>query len=246
MTKLDILAFGPHPDDVEIACGGTLARAVRSDRTVGIVHLTRGEMGTRGTPEERRREARKAAEILGVSVMEILDCGDGSLRTGPEEEDRLIELLRRHRPDVVLGPPPRDRHPDHGRAHDLVEAACFYAGVAKRSPGLGEPHRPGVTFQYLLHDSYEPDFVVDVSDTWDLRQKAVSAYGSQVFQVDREADDDGEEPPTKIASRDFWYAQEGRARHFGALVGATFGEAFLSRLPLAVGDVLDLLPGGIR
>lgn len=246
MTKLDLLAFGPHPDDVEIACGGTLARAVRSGRQVGIVHLTRGEMGTRGSPEERQREAEDAAEILGAEVMEILDCGDGGLRTGPDEEDRLIELLRRHRPDVVLGPPPRDRHPDHGRAHDLVEAACFYAGVAKRSPHLGEPHRPAVTFQYLLHDSYEPDFVVDVSDVWDLRQKAVAAYASQVFQEGEADESRGDEPLTKIASRDFWYAQEGRARHFGGLVGATFGEAFLSRLPLAVGDVLSLLPGGIR
>lgn len=245
MTKLDLLAFGPHPDDAELACGGTLARTARSGRRVGLVHLTRGEMGTRGTPEQRRREAEHAAEILGASAMEILDCGDGGLRTGPDEEDRLIEILRRYRPDVVLGPPPRDRHPDHGRAHDLVEAACFYAGVAKRSPQLGEPHRPGAIFQYLLHDSYEPDFVVDVTDVWDVRRKAVSAYGSQVYQGDDEGRD-SDEPPTKIASRDFWHAQEGRARHFGALVGATFGEAFLSRLPLAVGDVLDLIPGGIR
>ncbi len=246
MTRLDILAFGPHPDDVELACGGTLARAVGNGRKVGIVHLTRGEMGTRGTPEERRREARRAAEILGVSAMEILDCGDGALRTGPEEEDRLIELVRRFRPDVVLGPPPRDRHPDHGRAHDLVEAACFYAGVGKRSPELGPPHRPAVTFQYLLHDSYEPDFVVDVTDVWEVRTKAVSAYSSQVFQAGGDDGTGADEPPTKIASRDFWHAQEGRARHFGGLVGAAFGEAFLSRLPLAVGDVLDLVPGGIR
>ena len=239
---LDLLAFGPHPDDVELAVGGTLALAARQGKRVGIVHLTGGETGTRGTAAERRREAERAAEVLGAAVMEILDCGDGGLRTGPAEEDRLIELLRRYRPDLVFGPPPRDRHPDHGRAHDLVEAACFYAGVGKRRPDLGEPFRPAVTYQYMLHDPFRPDFVVDVTAVWEVRQRAVAAYRSQVYLEDEER----EEPVTKISSQDFWHAVAGRARHYGNLVGATFGEPFTSRLPLAVAAPWDLVPHGIR
>lgn len=241
--KLDLLAVGPHPDDVELACGGTLRKAVEAGRRVGIVHLTRGEMGTRGTPEERAREAERAAEILGASALHVLDSGDGGLRTGPAEEDALIELLRRYRPEVVLGPPARDRHPDHGRGHRLVEAAVFYAGVANRSPELGEAHRPAATFQYMLHDPFVPDFVIDVSDVWETRQEAIGAYRSQVFQPDGEPRD---EPLTKIASEEFWHALEGRARYFGGLVGADRGEPFLSRLPLAVDDPLHLVPGGVR
>jgi bacillithiol biosynthesis deacetylase BshB1 len=242
--KLDLLAIGAHPDDVEMSVGGTLALAARRGQRVGILHLTRGEMGTRGTAQERRREAEEAAEILGASVLEILDCGDGTLRTGSAEEDLVIELVRRHRPDLVLMPPPRDRHPDHGRAHRLAQDACFFAGMIKRSPHLGSPHRPGVAFHYMQHDSFEPAFVVDVTAVWEQRQRALSAYRSQVFPGAAQAGGAG--PTTKISSEDFWHSIEGRARHFGSLVGATFGEPFGSRLPLAVRDVLELLPGGIR
>lgn len=241
--RLDLLAVGAHPDDVELGCGGTLALAARQGHRVGIVHLTRGEMGTRGTPEQRRREAERAAEILGAHELAILDCGDGFLRQGEEEEDDLIELLRRWRPEVVLGPPPSDRHPDHGRAHRLVKAACFYAGIAQRAPRRGEAHRPGVVFHYMQHDSFEPAFVVDVTAVWEQRQRAVAAYTSQVYQ----GGESGEEGAlTKIASQDFWLAIEGRARPIGNLVGATFGEPFGSRLPLAVRNVLDHVAGGVR
>lgn len=241
--KLDLLAIGAHPDDVEMSAGGTLALAAQGGRKVGLLHLTRGEMGTRGTAEERRREAQEAAEILGAAAIEILDCGDGFLRGGTAEEDQVIELVRRYRPDVVLIPPPRDRHPDHGRAHRLAWEACFYAGMVKRSRHLGPPHRPGAVFHYMQHDNFAPDFVVDVTAVWELRQRALAAYRSQVFAG---APGASTAPPTKIASEEFWHALEGRARHYGAQVGATFGEPFGSHLPLVVRDVLDLLPGGIR
>jgi bacillithiol biosynthesis deacetylase BshB1 len=246
-TRLDVLAFGAHPDDVELACGGTLALLAKQGRRVGIVHLTRGEMGTRGTPEQRCREAERAAEILGVAELEFLDCGDGHLRHGTDEEDELIELLRRFRPEVVLGPPPADRHPDHARSHRLVEAACFYAGLTRRAPERGEPHRPGAVFHYMQHHAFEPHFVVDVTEVWDTRQEAVAAYRSQVFPgtSDPEGPATGD-PPTKIASEDFWRAVEGRARHFGNMVGATFGEPFGSRVPLRVRDPLDHTAVGIR
>jgi N-acetylglucosamine malate deacetylase 1 len=240
--KLDVLAIGSHPDDVELGCGGTLALLARQGRKVGIVHLTRGEQGTRGTPEERGAEARKAAEALGAEVLEFLDCGDGALRHGTAEEDELIAVIRRLRPDLVLSPTPRDRHPDHSRSHQLVEAACFYAGLKNRAPEAGPPHRPAATFSYMQHDSFEPSFIVDISAVWEAKLESLRAHRSQFHQPG----EDDTQPVTKIASAEFWHAVEGRARHFGLLIGAAFGEPFWSRLPLAVGDPLTLLPGGVR
>ena len=237
---LDVLAIGPHPDDIEIACGGTLALLARRGRKVGILHLTCGEAGTRGTVEERHAEATAAATALGVAELDFLDLGDGQLRTGPAEEEQLIELLRRRRPALVLGPPPRDRHPDHGRAHRLVEDACFYAGLAKR--GTGEPHRPAAVFHYMQHDPFEPSFVVDVTESWDAKLAALAAYESQLHQEGSER----AEPLTKVASREFRLAIEGRARHYGQMINVALGEPFASRLPLAVADPLAVLPGGIR
>ena len=233
-TKLDVLAVGAHPDDVELGCGGTLALLARRGRRVGIAHLTRGEAGTRGTVEERRREAERAAEALGAVALEFLACGDGGLRTGVAEEDAVIALVRRLRPELVLGPPPVDRHPDHGRACRLVEDACFYAGL--RSRGEGEPHRPAALWSYMGHDSFDPDLVVDVSEAWQAKIDALDAYESQLHQLGA----DRREPATKVASPEFRLAMEGRARHFGLLVGAAYG------LPVAVRDPLAVLPGGVR
>ena len=182
--KLDVLAVGAHPDDVELACGGTLALMASRGRQVGIVHLTRGESGTRGSAEERRREATAAARALGAATLDLLDCGDGELRAGRAEEDALIRLLRRYRPEVVLAPPTRDRHPDHGRAHALVAAAAFYAGLAgRRLDGADAdlaPHRPAAVFHYMQHDSFDPAFVVDVTTAWEAKKAALACYGSQL------------------------------------------------------------------
>jgi bacillithiol biosynthesis deacetylase BshB1 len=239
---LDVLAIGAHPDDVELGCGATLALLARSGRRVGILHLTGGEAGTRGTPEARRREAAAAAAALGVAAVEFADFGDGGLRTGVAEEDALIALLRRLRPELVLGPTPADRHPDHGRAHRLVADACFYAGLARRA--AGPPHRPAALFSYMQHDPFPPSFVVDVTATWPAKMAALDAYGSQIHAPGGATP--GGEPPTKVASREFRLAVEGRARHYGNLIGAEFGEPFASRLPLAIADPWRLLPGGLR
>ena len=263
--KLDVLAIGAHPDDVELSCGGTLARLAREGRRVGILHLTRGERGTRGTAEERLAEAERAAAELGATDLAFLDCGDGGLRTGPAEEDALIEVLRAWRPEVVLGPPPADRHPDHARGHHLVEAACFYAGLARRgSGGVGDrgdraPHRPAAFFSYMQHDSFEASFVVDVTEFWEMKLRALAAYRTQLYPLDRAAGegeeaDEGEEeeevgglgPVTKVSTREFALAVEGRARHFGGLIGAELGEPFWSPRPLAVADLFAVLPGGVR
>lgn len=238
---VDVLAIGAHPDDVELGCGATVALLARRGRRVGILHLTRGEMGTRGTVEERRREAERAAEILGAAELSFLDCGDGGLRAGAAEEEALIAELRRLRPEMVLGPTPADRHPDHGRAHRLVADACFYAGLARR--GAGEPHRPAALFGYMQHDGFVPAFVVDVTETWGVKEAALDAYASQVAAA---GGLEAPGPRTKVASRAFRLAVEGRARHYGNQIGAELGEPFWAGGPLAVADPWELLPRGIR
>lgn len=241
--KLDVLAIGAHPDDVELGCGATLALMARQGRRVGILHLTRGEMGTRGTAEERIAEAQGAARALGAAVMDFLDCGDGGLRTGPAEEDALIGKLREWRPELVIGPTPHDRHPDHGRSHRLVEAACFYAGLRNRAPEKGPPFRPGAVFSYMQHDHFTPSFLVDVSASWEAKIESMRAYRSQLHGGGATGPGG---PVTKVSTPEFWHAVEGRARHFGELIGVALAEPFWSRNPLAVGDPLSLLPGGVR
>jgi len=284
MTKLDVLAIGPHPDDVELGCGGTLALAARQGRRVGILHLTRGERGTRGTSEQRLAEAEQAAAALGAVELAFLDCGDGGLRHGEPEEEALIEVLRTWRPELVLGPPRHDRHPDHERGHRLVAAAAFYSGLQARGSRAMPAHRPAAVFSYMQHHPFEPSFVVDVTAAWEAKLAALAAYRSQLYQpaaggsgssgsgagsvggsgatgigigtgtgtgagtAAPAADGAGERggPTTKVSSREFRLAVEGRARHFGQLIGAELGEPFWSPLPLAVADLLALLPGGPR
>ncbi len=244
MEKLDVLAIGAHPDDVELGCGGTLAKLAEQGQRVGILHLTRGERGTRGTGEEREAEALAAGKALGAVVIDFLDCCDGAFRRGEEEEDALIEKLRLYRPEIVLGPAPSDRHPDHGRAHRLVEDCCFYAGLRRRAEGRGgEPHRPAVSFSYMQNDAFEPAFIVDVSSTWGKKEASLAAYSSQLYGKGSTA---RAEPATKVASPEFSRGIEGRARHFGVLIGVALGEPFWSRLPLAVADLRAVVPRGLR
>jgi len=267
MSKLDVLAIGPHPDDVELGCGGTLALAARQGRRVGILHLTRGERGTRGTPEQRLAEAEQAAAALGAVELAFLDCGDGALRYGEPEEEALIEVLRTWRPDLVLGPPRHDRHPDHERGHRLVAAAAFYSGLQARGSRAMAAHRPAAVFSYMQHHTFVPSFVVDVTAVWETKLAALAAYRSQLYQpgggggggasggtgaggdVAASAGVAANErggPATKVSSREFRLAVEGRARHFGQLIGAELGEPFWSPQPLAVADLLALVPGGVR
>lgn len=238
--RLDVLAIGAHPDDVELGCGGTLALMASQQRRVGILHLTSGEMGTRGTPAERREEAERAGEALGAELVLFLDCGDGGLRTGTAEQDALIEVLRRYRPELVFAPSPSDRHPDHERAHRLVHEAGFYSGLRRR--GAGEPHRPAAVYSYMQHDPFEVSFVVDVTASWDRKMASLDAYESQLHQPGKERD----EPGTKVSSPAFREAVVGRARHFGMLIGAEFGEPFWSRLPLPIGDPWQLRQRRLR
>ena len=237
--SVDILAVGAHPDDVELGCGATLSKAAGEGLRTGIVSLTRGELGTRGTPSQRAREAEQAAEILSVSALRILDCGDGGLQTGPAQEDAFIAVLRELRPHVVFAPPPKDRHPDHQRAHHMVRDCCYYSGLAKRAPRAASPHRPAVVLHYELHDPIEPTIVVDVSSSWANKVEALKAHASQFWS--REPDPTAQpEPTTKVASRSFWESIEGRARVRGLQIGAELGEGFYSPdpLPVEIGSLL--------
>lgn len=243
---VDVLAFGSHPDDVELGCGGTLAKLVAAGRSVGIVHLTRGERGTRGTPAEREVEARHAGAALGAATVDFLDCGDGALRHGEAEEDAVIALLRARRPEIVLAPPPRDRHPDHGRSHRLVVDSCFYAGLRNRAPERGAPHRPAAVFCYIQNDLHLPSFLVDVTATWERKVASLACYGTQLHPTATGAQPAADAPPTKISSQEFALSVAGRARDFGILIGVAYAEGFLALGPLAVETPWELRPMGLR
>lgn len=234
--RVDVLAFGSHADDVELGCGGTVAEIVRQGQKVGIVDLTHAEMGTRGDPETRRKESLQAAKILGASFRERLDFGDGNLRHGRDEEMEIIRLIRRWKPSVLLAPWPDDRHPDHTRTGQLITDAWFYAGLVKIETGQ-KAHRPDIVAYYLQNYQIQPSFVVDVSRSYQRKMKAIGAYGSQFH------DPESREPLTFIAKESFLPMIEARARHFGVLIGAEFGEAFVTKQPPRVDDLVAAYRG---
>lgn len=233
---VDILAFGAHADDVELSIGGTVAKAVKHGQSVGIVDLTHAEMGTRGTPEIRLRESKAAARILKARFRVRLDFGDGSLRSGREEELELIRLIRKHRPSIVIAPYTEDRHPDHSRAGRLITDASFYAGLAKIDTGQ-KAHRPQAVIYHMLTYTPEPTFVVDVTETWKTKMKAIQAYGSQFYNPK------SKEKETILSQKSFLDRIEGRARYFGSLIGAEFGEPFVTIQPPAVTDLVAAYSG---
>lgn len=230
-SKVDIVAFGAHADDVELGCGGTLLEATRRGQKFGIVDLTHAEMGTRGDPETRRRESLAAAKVLGAEFRERLDFGDGNLATGREQELALIRIIREWRPSMLLAPWPDDRHPDHTRTGQLVTDAWFYAGLAKIETGQ-KAHRPDLVAYYLQNYQIQPSFVVDVTRSFARKMKAIRAYGSQFH------DPESNEPLTFIAKEGFLPMIEARARHFGALIGTDFGEAFYTKQPPQIDDLV--------
>ncbi len=236
--KLDVLAIAAHPDDVELCCAGTLAALTRAGKKVGVLDLTRGEMGTRGTPELRLREARKAAGILGLAVRENAGLPDCGLDNTPGHREAIIRFVRRYRPEVCLVNAPEDRHPDHRNAARLTLDALFYSGIAKLEvPGAEpEPWRPRHILHFMQHWHFEPTFVFDITSTIDIKEEAIRAFASQ-FDVGE--DDKG--PKTYVSSRRFFEALRGRAREYGQQIGVAFGEPFLyygGPVPLNNLDVL--------
>lgn len=239
MGEVDLIFFGAHPDDVELSAGGTVAKCVKDGLRVGIVDLTRGEMGTRGTPQVRKREAQNAAKALGATFRQQLDFQDGNLQTGREQELEIIALLRAYRPKLVIAPWPDDRHPDHTRTGRIVTEASFYAGLRALETGL-EAHRPQTVLYYMQNYMVPPSFVVDVTHTWKTKMKAVAAFKSQFH------DPKSKEPGTFISDPKFLAMIDARGRHFGALIGVAYGEAFVTKQPPRVDDLIAAYSGRER
>jgi len=233
---VDAIFFAAHADDIELACGGTIVKFVDDGRRVGLVDLTRGEMGTRGTRATRLRESRVSARILGATFREQLDFGDGGLRTSRDEEMEIIDIVRRWRPAVVFAPWPDERHPDHTRAGRLIAEASFYAGLRKIETKI-PAHRPQAVIYYLQNYLPPISFVVDVSETWKTKMEAIHSYKSQFF------DPKSKEPRTFIAEEKFLEMIEARGHHFGALIGARYGEAYVTRQPPRIDDIIAAYRG---
>jgi len=228
---VDVLAIGAHPDDVELAIGASAAKLVDLGHEVVMLDLTRGEMGSRGTPELRAEEAAAAAEVLGVAERIGLDMGDGILMDTLENRRQLIEVIRRTRPKLILAPYWDDLHPDHAAAGQLVRSVIYPVGFANY-PAEGEPYRANEALFYMMHTAFEPSFVFDVTGYWEKKLEAIRCYGSQVGP----RADDGMDPPTNLSHPDFFRRLEGRSRHFGHLIGRTFGDAFITVRPVPMAD----------
>ena len=226
MEKLDVLALSAHPDDTELCCGGTLANLVRQGKKVGVIDFTKGEMGTRGTPEQRMQESDNAAEIIGLSARENLGLPDTQLENNRDYQKRIIQKIRGHKPHICLVGAPMDRHPDHGNGTRLALDALYYSGLAKieTSDNDGNPQerwRPSHILHYMQDRPFDPDIVFDISDTFEIKKEAILAFETQ-FNVSNPKD----EPETYISSKEFFEGIEGRARHYGHLIGAKYGEPF--------------------
>jgi bacillithiol biosynthesis deacetylase BshB1 len=231
--KLDILAIGSHPDDVELGCSGTLIAEIKRGKKAGIIDLTQGELGTRGTVETRYQEAADAAKIIGLSVRENLKMRDGFFRNDEAHQLQLINVIRKYQPEIVIGNILEDRHPDHGRAGWLIYDACFLAGLRQIST-VGddgreqERWRPKILLQYIQDRFHEPDIIMDVTDVWEQRMESIRAYRTQ-FMADA-----GNDPQTYISSPDFMEALTARARLLGKRIGVKYAEGFLSKKNIGI------------
>jgi len=236
--KLDILAIGVHPDDVELGCSGTLLKHISQGKKVGILDLTKGELGSRGSGELRLKEADKSAQILGVLVRENLGFADGFFKNDKAHQLEVIKMIRKYQPDVVLTNAPKDRHPDHGRASQLVSEACFYSGLIKIETDLeGENQelwRPKAVYHYIQDRFLKPDFVVDVSDHVDKKMEAIMAFSSQFYNPDSNA------PETPISSKNFLDFVKARMANFGRDINAEYAEGFTSERVIGVEDIIQL------
>ncbi len=239
--KLDILAFGSHPDDVELGCGATLAKEVSKGKKVGIIDLTRGELGTRGTAETRDKEANDAAKILDIAVRTNMEFADGFFVNDQQHQLELIKEIRKYRPEIVICNAIEDRHIDHAKGSQLVSDACFLSGLRKidtkheDEDGWQDPWRPKAVYHYIQWKDLEPDIVVDVSGFMDKKMKAGHAYKTQFF------DPESNEPETPISSKNFTDSITYRARNMGRLIGTEYGEGFTVERYPAVDSLFDLI-----
>jgi len=236
--KLDILAFGAHPDDIELGCGGTIAKEIANGKKVGLIDLTRGELGTRGTAQTRDQEASDAAIILGVAVRENLGFADGFFVNDKGHQLKIIEMIRKYQPDIVLCNAVDDRHIDHGKGSKLVSDACFLSGLikieTKLEGKLQDKWRPKQVYHYIQWKDLTPDVAVDVSGFMDKKMASVLSYKTQFF------DPNSDEPETPISSKNFTDSITYRARNLGRLVGVDYAEGFTVERYPAVNSLFDL------
>lgn len=230
-----ILAVGAHPDDIELSCAGTLINEIKRGRSVAIVDLTEGELGTRGTVSTRYEEAAAAAMLLGLSSRENLKMKDGFFENNEAHQRKLITAIRKYRPSIVLANAPQDRHPDHGRAAQLIEESCFLSGLSKivTHDETGTPQdrwRPAYVFHYIQDRYVEPDFIVDISDSFAQKMKSIMAYRSQFH----DANNTSGEAQTYISTPDFLEGITSRARLMGKKIGVAYGEGFVSAKKLGI------------
>ena len=233
MIKLDILVFGAHPDDVELGCGGTIIKEVRSGKKVGIIDLTRGELGTRGNAKSRDEETKKAAAIMGVAIRENMNFKDGFFKDNEEHKLALIKKIRQYRPEIVITNALSDRHPDHPRGSQITIDACFLAGLEKIETGQ-QTWRPRAIYHYIQFNNLTPDIVVDISNQMDLKIKAVKAYKTQFYNPD------SKESETIISSKDFLESVKYRAQDLGRQSNCKYAEGFIAHQLPKVDSLLEI------
>jgi bacillithiol biosynthesis deacetylase BshB1 len=236
--KLDILAIGVHPDDVELSCSGTILKHISLGKKVGILDLTKGELGTRGNAELRMKEAAKAAKILGVSVRDNLGMKDGFFQNDPVHQMEVIRKIREYQPEIVLCNAIEDRHPDHGRSAKLVSEACFYSGLVKietlEKGKKQKAWRPKAVYHYIQDRYIKPDFVIDITDFFPKKMEAIKAFASQFYN------EKSKEPETPISSRFFLAHIESRMRDLGRNIGVEFAEGFTTERFIGAKNLFDL------
>ena len=232
--KLDILVLAAHPDDAELACSGTILAHVAMGRKVGVVDLTRGELGTRGTPEIRAKEAAAASKILGLETRDNLCLADGFFQNNEKTLMEIIKAIRKYQPEIVLANAATDRHPDHTMGGAVATRACFLAGLRKIDTGQ-EPWRPRNVYHYIQDRMLAPDFVVDITPYWEKKIESIKPYKTQFF------DPNSKEPVTYISTPEFLQYIEARALEFGHAIGVKYGEGFTKEKQLGVKDLFDLI-----
>ena len=238
--KLDFLAFGAHPDDVELGCGATIAKLVSQGKKVGIVDLTRGELGTRGSAEIRTKETKEASKILGITIRENMDFKDGFFRNDEEHQLKIIQVIRKYQPDFVFCNAPDDRHIDHPKGSQLIVEASFLSGLTKintddSSGNAQKQWRPKNIYHYIQWKNLDPDFIFDVSGFHKTKMDAVKCYSSQFY------DPKSKEPETPISTKNFMDFVQSRANDFGRLIGVEHGEGFISNRKLGFSSFDELI-----
>ena len=238
--KLDFLAFGAHPDDVELGCGATIAKLVSQGKKVGIIDLTRGELGTRGSAEIRTKETKEASKILGITIRENMDFKDGFFRNDEEHQLKIIQVIRKYQPDFVFCNAPDDRHIDHPKGSQLIVEASFLSGLTKinTDDSLGNAQmqwRPKNIYHYIQWKNLDPDFIFDVSGFHNTKMNAVKCYSSQFY------DPKSKEPETPISTKNFMNFVQSRANDFGRLIGVEHGEGFISNRKLGFSSFDELI-----